>query len=583
MQKTDDILKRLLGKVVESEDLANLEEAAALLSQHWDEIPGIRREFYTELGDLLHSKAVDLKAVNELIKEKGWILSGSFILRAQVRAFIQSGKAKTLIRDLIGDGQVPDASKIDSFIDKAVPLAFTSKKGVRNKAGAALFASVLLTTVFPDVFVDFRQDRWAAFARSFELEPVPENATYGEMLYWAGHIAKQFARAPTFRRYFGTDKPNWIVAGLVFMFTKDEGGREGDLNLVGLIHQARNELGDGRGEILGMEITPQTIWDVLKHHNPQVILQGPPGSGKTYLAEQVVKFVAMSEGGNACRLAELQDGPVPTECSILWDIVQFHPSYSYEDFVRGLVTKATEQGILFQVQDRILAQAARAAGDHKIPVILVLDEINRADLARVLGELIYALERDRRGQPISSQYAVGDPPDHTLTLPPNLYLIGTMNTADRSIALVDYAIRRRFSFFSVLPSVQVVNAFYEHAGSHNGSSKVAAQLGPKVEALYQAVYDLFDGASDADDIRIGHSYFLIKGTRNKAKLSLEDWSAAIAFRFAFEVVPMLYEYRKERRLVDGADMIQVDDTSFSLHLSRQNETWAAVQEWLAQE
>lgn len=333
-----------------------------------------------------------------------------------------------------------------------------------------------------------------------------------------------------------------------------------------------------------MEITPNVVWDILRNHNPQVILQGPPGSGKTYLAEKVVELVADSELVEPYRLGALEEEAESQNVPLLWDIVQFHPSYGYEDFVRGLMTEATDQGIVFQVQDRILTEAAKAAELHSdIPVILILDEINRADLARVLGELIYALERERRGVPVSSQYAVGDPPDRTLRLPPNLYLIGTMNTADRSIALVDYAIRRRFSFLSILPRVEVVEAFYEAPIQHEGEKEIADRLAPRVTTLYRAVYTLFDDISDADDIRIGHSYFLVKGIRDYEPLSLVDWADAIAFRFAFEVLPMLSEYRKERRLPDGAEEIEVGGQAFSLLLSRQNETWAAMRDWLAQE
>ncbi len=213
-----------------------------------------------------------------------------------------------------------------------------------------------------------------------------------------------------------------------------------------------------------------------------------------------------------------------------------------------------------------------------------MDEINRADLSRVLGELIYALERDRRGAPVSSQYAAGNPPDRTLRLPRNLYLIGTMNTADRSIALVDYAIRRRFSFFSILPRIEAVETFYKAGGLHDGDEASATQIGPRVVELYRAIYELFDGLGDsADDIRIGHSYFLVKGSRNGEHLSLADWADAIAFRFAFEVLPMLAEYRKEQRIPDGQNEIEVAGQRFSLKLSAQSLTRSNVKQWLMQE
>jgi 5-methylcytosine-specific restriction protein B len=158
-----------------------------------------------------------------------------------------------------------------------------------------------------------------------------------------------------------------------------------------------------------------------------------------------------------------------------------------------------------------------------------------------------------------------------------------MNTADRSIALVDYAIRRRFSFFSVLPKVEIVEEFYRNPDAHCGDKVVAEQLGPKVRALYQAIFGMFDGIRDADDIRIGHSYLLVQGIRNGEPLSEKEWAVSIAFRFAFEVVPMLSEYQKERRLRDGVEEIAVDGQSFSLNLANQNQTRSALEKWLAME
>jgi hypothetical protein len=580
MGTTDRTLRRLLGKIAEKEGLADLDAAANLLRSHWDEVIGIRREFFTTLKPLLLQDPLDVETLRKSVQGND-LFGGHSSTRMRVTAFFEHEQAASLIRDLVGDGKnPPGAERIDAFVREAVKIAFHSKGGTRRyRSGAALLASVLLTAVYPDQFVDFRKNRWDAMARDFELEPAPE-AGYGELLPWAGRIAREFAATPTFQRVFDTPHPNWVVAGLAFMFAKDDQ----DLNLVGLIRQVRAELEQiSEGGYWGMEITPEVIWDILRHHNPQVILQGPPGSGKTYLAEQVIAWVADSEIVEPYRLGvgtpeEEADAP------LLWDVVQFHPSYGYEDFVRGLVTEETEQGIVFKARNRILAQSAEAAERHPdIPVLLILDEINRADLARVLGELIYALERERRGEPISSQYAVEG--DRTLRLPRNLYLIGTMNTADRSIALVDYAIRRRFSFLSILPRVEVVEAFYEAPTRHEGNQAVAERLADKVTALYRKVYALFDKVTDADDIRIGHSYFLVKGTRpgDEDPLSLFDWADAIAFRFAFEVLPMLAEYRKERRLLDNVTTIEIADQTFSLLLREQNETWVAVRAWLAQE
>jgi 5-methylcytosine-specific restriction enzyme B len=159
----------------------------------------------------------------------------------------------------------------------------------------------------------------------------------------------------------------------------------------------------------------------------QVILYGPPGTGKTYVAQKLARALV---GG---------DGTV--------ELVQFHPSYAYEDFVEGYRPSliGNQPGFtLVQGPLRRLAEAARA--DPTEPHVLIIDEINRANIAKVFGELYFLLEyRDQR---MRLQYSSEEP----FTLPENLWIIGTMNTADRSIALVDAALRRRFYFVPFFPN-----------------------------------------------------------------------------------------------------------------------------------
>ncbi len=577
MSRTDAILRGLLRELATREGFTDLRQTAQwLIYEHeWEEVTFVRRDLLTQLRDLLQDGEFTLDELHETVKGKT-LLGGHWSVHSQVADFLKQGEARTLIQDLIGGGnRPPDAETIDHFIERAVELAFHRKDGGPTASNAAKFASILLSAVYPDQFVDFVRKHWEWAAEHLEFGPLP-SWDYGECLIWAGQAAQRVAHTPAFGQYFSTDVPdNWIVAGLVYLFANSS-------EMQALIHKVRT--GDETDGDKGMSMNAEEIWDVLQHHNPQVILQGPPGSGKTYLAEQVVQFVAGTRHVSPYRLAELRDGETPVNVPVIWEVVQFHPSYGYEDFVRGMVTEPTEGGVVFQVKDRILAQAAAVAARYSsTPVILILDEINRADLARVLGELIYALERDRRGEPVAAQYGVGDPPDRTLRLPKNLYLIGTMNTADRSIALVDYAIRRRFSFFSILPRVEAIETFYASTALHEGDDAVAAQLAPRLVALYRATSALFDEAPDADDIRVGHSYFLVRGRRNGEPLSLLDWADAMAFRFAYEVVPMLAEYRKERRLLKEQQHIEVDGQRFSLRLDRQRETRGAMARWLAQE
>lgn len=170
----------------------------------------------------------------------------------------------------------------------------------------------------------------------------------------------------------------------------------------------------------------------------QLILYGPPGTGKTYLAERLARYLV--DGGGFSEL------------------VQFHASYAYEDFVQGIRPQVVEGALHYELAAGHFLRfcdKARQAGEK--PCVLIIDEINRANLARVFGELMYLLEyRDR---PIA--LAGGGP---EFSIPANVYLIGTMNTADRSIALVDQAMRRRFSFIRLRPNYQLLANYLDNRG-----------------------------------------------------------------------------------------------------------------------
>ena len=386
----------------------------------------------------------------------------------------------------------------------------------------------------------------------------------------------------------------------------------------------------------------------LLKYKPQIILQGPPGTGKTREAKRIAKaLLGLGENDSL-------------EGNEQFKLIQFHPSYSYEDFVRGIVAKPNEEGngIVYTAENKILGAFAKEAfnnwhkaqqstqtlkeeevfeafiehikeelaqsedykyplteavylfdaddkrfkykGDNwevhskglnmkfseikkiidsntterkdiiknynlealtrqmstyfirivekyyefrenykptvdKIPLknyVLVIDEINRANLSAVLGELIYALEY--RGEAVQSMYAIEG--ENNLILPPNLYIIGTMNTADRSVGHIDYAIRRRFAFVNVLPkelegdfdknlfkavSELFIENYDEHISNPNIELKGAQTLSPEFKP---------------EDVWLGHSYFITKNT-------------PINIRWEYEIKPILFEYVKDGILV----------------------------------
>ena len=231
-------------------------------------------------------------------------------------------------------------------------------------------------------------------------------------------------------------------------------------------------------------------WIDQLQRKQQLILYGPPGTGKTYLAERLARYLV--DGGGFSEL------------------VQFHASYAYEDFVQGIRPRVVEGALHYELAAGHFLRfcdKARQAGEK--PCVLIIDEINRANLARVFGELMYLLEyRDR---PIA--LAGGGP---EFSIPANVYLIGTMNTADRSIALVDQAMRRRFSFIRLRPNYQLLATYLGNRGLP--ADKLVALL----KEVNQSIGD--------EDCELGISFFMVA-----------DIATALAHIWQGEVEPYLEE------------------------------------------
>jgi 5-methylcytosine-specific restriction enzyme B len=290
-----------------------------------------------------------------------------------------------------------------------------------------------------------------------------------------------------------------------------------------------------------------------------VILQGPPGTGKTYLSTEVVRWfgngVAVAElpksrfsallatrGGVDSMMKEQELGPV------VWERIQLHPSYSYDDFVRGMTAVQRGGHLSFIPEDRVLVQMAAVARTQPgTKFILLLDEINRANLSAILGEVIFAIEPGARGLGVRLQYPAppNSPTEDALVLPDNLLFLGTMNTADRSIGIVDYAVRRRFRFLDIAPNTSVID---EHYSAH-----------PERAAGARILFESIDRHIGDDDLRIGHSYFLIDH-------DLSEWNEALADKVMYEVVPMLREYLAEGRSV-AASFIEILGAKLNLKVA----------------
>ncbi|MFB7109201.1 DUF4357 domain-containing protein [Streptomyces sp. NPDC056291] len=231
----------------------------------------------------------------------------------------------------------------------------------------------------------------------------------------------------------------------------------------------------------------------------QLVLYGPPGTGKTYLA---------------MKLAEYFGGPEQVK------IVQFHPSYAYEDFFEGFrpVEDPETRDVAFRLTAgplRELADLASREGNRHIPHFLIIDEINRANLAKVFGELYFLLEY--RTKSVRLTYSGDD-----FALPPNLFVIGTMNTADRSIALVDAAMRRRFAFVELSPRAEPTAGLLARWLKREGRDPEPARL---LDALNARINDA--------DFAIGPSYLMKPGVYRDGGLE-RTWRT--------KILPLLEEH-----------------------------------------
>lgn len=234
-------------------------------------------------------------------------------------------------------------------------------------------------------------------------------------------------------------------------------------------------------------------WVRAINRKGQAILYGSPGTGKTFIAEQLARH--LTDGG---------DG--------FWEVVQFHPAYAYEDFIQGIRPQARLDGQLnyHLVPGRFL-EFCNKAESCKDRCVLIIDEINRANLAQVFGELMYLLEYRDRTVPLAA--------GGTLRIPANVRIIGTMNTADRSIALVDHALRRRFAFLALYPNYEVLRQYHEREKTGFPVERLSAILKQLNQAIANPHYE------------IGISFFLLKDLANQ----IEDiWR--------MEIEPFLEEY-----------------------------------------
>ena len=234
-----------------------------------------------------------------------------------------------------------------------------------------------------------------------------------------------------------------------------------------------------------------------------IILQGAPGVGKTFTAKRLAYSIIGAKNPDRVQM------------------IQFHQSYSYEDFIEGY--RPTENGFTIK-KGSFYKFCKMAEDDDENDYFFIIDEINRGNLSKIFGELFMLIEKDKRGIELQLLYS-----DENFSVPANVYIIGMMNTADRSLAMIDYALRRRFSFFEIEPAF-TSDGFQKYQSALDNETFNA--LVEQIKALNR---EITTDASLGPGFRVGHSYFCLADPA----ACTTDWMRSVV---EFDLLPTLAEY-----------------------------------------
>ena len=305
------------------------------------------------------------------------------------------------------------------------------------------------------------------------------------------------------------------IEKLITIFTPDE---LDDVDTQPEVDYPEYSSADFLSDVYMSEQDYETLVNVLKMKK-NIILQGAPGVGKTFTAKRLAYSIIGAKNPDRVQM------------------IQFHQSYSYEDFIEGY--RPTENGFTIK-KGSFYKFCKLAEDDDENDYFFIIDEINRGNLSKIFGELFMLIEKDKRGIELQLLYS-----DENFSVPPNVYIIGMMNTADRSLAMLDYALRRRFSFFTMKPGFNTIGfQTYQDSLKSDAFKKLIScikQLNSKIAA----------DISLGEGFCIGHSYFC--GLTAKTA-TVQTLTSIIEY----ELIPLLKEYwfDEPEKIIDWSDRLR---------------------------
>ena len=305
------------------------------------------------------------------------------------------------------------------------------------------------------------------------------------------------------------------IEKLITIFTPDE---LDDVDTQPEVDYPEYSSADFLSDVYMSEQDYETLVNVLKMKK-NIILQGAPGVGKTFTAKRLAYSIIGSKNPDRVQM------------------IQFHQSYSYEGFIEGY--RPTEDGFTIK-KGSFYKFCKLAEDDDENDYFFIIDEINRGNLSKLFGELFMLIEKDKRGIELQLLYS-----DENFSVPPNVYIIGMMNTADRSLAMLDYALRRRFSFFTMKPGFNTIGfQTYQDSLKSDAFKKLIScikQLNSKIAA----------DISLGEGFCIGHSYFC--GLTAKTA-TVQTLTSIIEY----ELIPLLKEYwfDEPEKIIDWSDRLR---------------------------